>query len=491
MSATLNVFNLGSLGVNTDRNPLQMEDGSLLKSQNASPGDEAGEGSLRKRPGLLKVNSVAAAGSITGAIGVPIGVGTAGNDGGFTPSPAVEPDTRLYLMGRRTGTTTSGWNTSTDGWTTSPTTGGPDGYAATAIPRVHDGFYTDMQESGDATHSKSAAFRTGRPSVLFENRLYYAGQDYTLGTTQPTIHMYDGDQDFVLARVPNRAGTIREAVLNMIVGGDNKIYFSTHDTGVLASNTLKSTIFQMDPDTGVIQQVGSFFPVSPETVRVPYDIAWYLGQLWTRTHGGGLSAINQLVYRIRPGIDTDWVLDATEASTPGNCNAILAFQGRLFMACPADASEAALIRVRSTQAAYSISLLAGLADASPSLVTFGYANHFGSMAVFGGNLYASYFNQRGTVGDNTGDRYVRVYKYDGTSWTVVYNPAANDASAMPYSQAVVIGGKLFFVSAPFRTNSNLQNALLYTSNGSSWTTVTTSILDDTATGILGAINQSA
>lgn len=483
MGGKLNVYGLGSQGVNVDKNPLQLEDGELTKAQNAIHDPTGSMGSVRKRKGRIKVNSGAAAGAIKGAIGVPILVGSAGDDGGLTPAPAVDPDTRTYLVGRRITSTTSGWNTSTDLFTTSVTTGGPDGYEATADPRVPDYMWTGMAESGTTLY-KERAFRSGHPGVMFRNRFYYAGNDYTFQTTAPTIRMWDGERDFLLGRVPSNAGTVVEAVINMIVGGDNYIYFTTHDTGLISNNTLKARIFQLDPESGAIKLLGSSF----ESTRVPYDLAWGQGRLWTRTHGGGISSTSHLVYYFRPGLDTAWTSETPEASAEGS-NCLHYYGGRLFMAIPGNAvTVAAKIIVRSAIGAYTTSLTVAVGDASPSLTTLGYANHIGAMATFGGNLYASYYNQRGAENDNSMNKFVRIYKYDGTSWTVVYNPAANDTTAVPFSNAVVIGGRIFFISAPQRTNANDVNQILYSANGSSWTSVTTSVLSDTmSTSVLGAI----
>ena len=485
MPAKLSVYNIGTLGVNVDKNPIQLEDGELTSAQNAISNDDGSTGSLQKRPGLTKVNATAAAGSIKGAMGVPISLGTAGNDGGLTPSPAVDPTTRLFLMGRRTGATTAGWNTSTDTWATSVTTGGPDTDDASGTPRVPDYLWADMADSGD-TAGRFKAWRSGRPGVMYQNRFYYAGNDYTAGTTNPTIRMFDGTTDYLMGRLPSLAGTACDSVVDMIVGGNEKIYLTTHDTGVYASNTLKARVFELDPQSGALVQVGQAFPIASETVRVPYALTWHAGRLWTRTHGAGITSTGHLCYYIRPNIDSTWTSETIEASAT-NVNAMASYNGQLYMARPADATNAATIIVRSTQAVYTTSLTVALTDASPSLVSFGFGNHIGAMAVFGGNLYASYYNRRGTQNDTASDRYIRVYKYDGSSWTVVYNPAANDATAVPFANAVVIGGKLYFVSAPALDSSTAVNQLLYTSNGTAWTSVTTTILNDDSTSILGAI----
>jgi hypothetical protein len=489
MSALLNVFNIGSAGVNVDKNPLQLEDGELPKAQNAIISTDAGtDGSLQKRPGFVKVNASAAAGSIVGALGVPIGIGTAGNDGGLTPAPAVDPTTRLFLVTRRITATTAGWNTSTDLFTTSVTTGGPDGYDTSGTPRVPDYLWPGVLYDGSDSLEKARALWSGRPGVMFQNRFYYAGNDYTYTTTNPTIRMYDGSVDYFLGRVPSRTGTITQAVIDMIVGGDDLIYFTTFDSGTAAGNTMKTRVFSLDPQTGAIVQVGSQFPISPETTRVPFTLVWHVGRLWTRTFGAGISSNSHRVYYIRPGIDTDWTSEIATEAAPAYCPTMYSFQGQLFMGTVADAGTAALMRVRSTQAVYSTSHTVALTQSgAPTMSSFGFANGFGCMAQFGSNLYAAYWNQEGIETNNTGNKYARIYKFDGTTWSVVHAPAANDDSCIPYTQAFVTGGKLFFLSAPARTNVNLLNRILYTSDGSAFTAVTSTLLNDASGGVMGAI----
>lgn len=70
--AELIVFNLGAKGVNTDKNPLAMDNAELRKAQNVIMDPLGVEGGIVNRPGLVKFNSVAAAGAILGGIGVPL-----------------------------------------------------------------------------------------------------------------------------------------------------------------------------------------------------------------------------------------------------------------------------------------------------------------------------------------------------------------------------------------------------------------------------------
>ena len=62
---------LGLKGVNVDLSPLHLDDLHLRKAQNAISDPLGVEVGITKRPGLIKFNSSAAAGSILGGIGVP------------------------------------------------------------------------------------------------------------------------------------------------------------------------------------------------------------------------------------------------------------------------------------------------------------------------------------------------------------------------------------------------------------------------------------
>jgi hypothetical protein len=73
----LNIFGLGSVGVDVDRSALQMDDNALRLAQNAVP-SQGSRGGIRKRPPLVKFDNDVAAGSIGGFIGAPLGPGPSG-----------------------------------------------------------------------------------------------------------------------------------------------------------------------------------------------------------------------------------------------------------------------------------------------------------------------------------------------------------------------------------------------------------------------------
>ena len=70
--AKLNAYNLGTLGIDIVNSPLQVADGALFNCQNAQPSANDAEISLKKRDGMAKVNSVAAAGTLKAILNVPI-----------------------------------------------------------------------------------------------------------------------------------------------------------------------------------------------------------------------------------------------------------------------------------------------------------------------------------------------------------------------------------------------------------------------------------
>lgn len=81
----IRVADLGANGVNTDKNPLELQDGEFTQAQNASTENENGVSTLKKRPGLIKF-SEEASGVVLGGIGIPLSDRLTG--------------TRLFYIGR-------------------------------------------------------------------------------------------------------------------------------------------------------------------------------------------------------------------------------------------------------------------------------------------------------------------------------------------------------------------------------------------------------
>ena len=82
MSGKINVYGLGQYGINRVKSPVHVKDGELLSAQNAQVKPVQGQLALSKRDGMAKINSSAAAGTLSAIVNLP-----------FTDPDAIE---RLY-----------------------------------------------------------------------------------------------------------------------------------------------------------------------------------------------------------------------------------------------------------------------------------------------------------------------------------------------------------------------------------------------------------
>ena len=69
----ITIESLGLRGVNVDKNPFELDDAELSQGQNAISDPSTGRASLRKREGLIGINTrAAAAGVLLGGIDLPV-----------------------------------------------------------------------------------------------------------------------------------------------------------------------------------------------------------------------------------------------------------------------------------------------------------------------------------------------------------------------------------------------------------------------------------
>ena len=159
----LNVYTLGQMGVNRVASPVQVKDGELLQSQNATTKVHKNQLALSKRDGMAKINSTAAAGSLLAIGNIPIAdPGVIPNFSAWTTQSGVSgqyyagivwaPELSLFCAA---GQQTSGSNrrimTSPDGinWTSQTIPAG-NGFGALAyspdltrfVVIANDGIYT-------------------------------------------------------------------------------------------------------------------------------------------------------------------------------------------------------------------------------------------------------------------------------------------------------------------------------------------------------------
>jgi len=68
----IDIRTLGLKGVNVDKDPIELNDDELRKSQNAFHDPIGVNAGLRKRPGLIPFNTTGLGGIVLGGIGVPL-----------------------------------------------------------------------------------------------------------------------------------------------------------------------------------------------------------------------------------------------------------------------------------------------------------------------------------------------------------------------------------------------------------------------------------
>lgn len=68
----LKAYNIGSLGIDIVNSPIHVADTSLLSCQNGQTSTDDAELAIKKRDGMAKVNSVAAAGTLKAIINIQV-----------------------------------------------------------------------------------------------------------------------------------------------------------------------------------------------------------------------------------------------------------------------------------------------------------------------------------------------------------------------------------------------------------------------------------
>jgi hypothetical protein len=303
------------------------------------------------------------------------------------------------------------------------------------------------------------------PGCTVNNFFIYAGNDYFPGTQQPTIRIFDGLSDRLMLTIPDVAGVKTIAIMTMLAVG-SQIYLTTLDSGT-TSSTWAGRVFLFDPVSLSLTQLGAQFTGG----NMPYCLAWHQNRLFLGANKQDGSATN--VYWFRPGIDTAWTTDYTlTTSGVGGALSMVSFNGLLYVGCNVtNIMNVARVVVRDTLGAYTTSLNA------TGLGTIRSSSGFCAMAIFKGDLYASYFNP-----DTTNVSVI--YKLSATtgSWSLVYTAAG--VTLRPFVGLIVVQNVLYAIGG----GSGLAACLLSTTDGSTWTDKTgflTSNVGVTAEPIIG------
>ena len=348
----INVYNMGEEGVNVDVDDVHLRDGELRTAQNMQIDPAGGIGGVRRRDGMATFSS-GISGSLTGMIGLPL--------------PDRSQLTRRFYAAMDQDDA-GRWRTSTNGTTWSDT-----GANGMEIPRRLE---SSSDWAGLAAGSLTLILGAS-PFVQLNNKLYYAGSDYTQGTTLPTIHVWDGTTDYQISEIPispSNPTDIPEVVTAMAVYNENNIIVASWDGGAF------SRIFLMDTTTGAMSQL------APETVitTIPFCFTVYQGAIYMGLINGSGGSTSTIRYT-RPG-DATWTTDFTTTSATGYVVALQVFKGKLYAGLAADSLSNALIKQRDSEGTWTTVRTSASTDPINFYGPFILTSDGGTMLVFEGTV---------------------------------------------------------------------------------------------------------
>lgn len=424
----LDIYGIGTGGVNLTKNPLQLADNELTQAQNAEwDSDESvsGAGAISKRGGFAALTS-ALAGSVSG----------------IHPFPHLTTYTRTLYVSRGTEDSNT-FMTSSDGTT----------FTDTSTPRrvADNDKYLDENSERD-----------NRRMVSFRNLLFFAGNDYAQDTDNPEISVFDGTTGALVTRInigPSGNGSPPYAITDMLVA-NGKVYIAVHDPGGSGAN-LAGRVLAYDPVTGkLIQVLNAFGPGSADVSGgYPSSMVWYQNQLWVGLNGSATTDGIGKVVRGYPDVGTTWT---TETSTlRSHISTMCVFNGDLYVGTQSSVSAGATIakRTASSGAWSTVATSSGGAGGS---------GHYAHMIVYSSAVYCVEYFSGGT------DILHILRSTDGTTWSTDRDVDANDSPTDPPqlpAGSVQYGDDLFFV---FRATTIAgTNGFIMRRRGGSWSKVAT------------------
>jgi hypothetical protein len=269
----INVYNLGTLGVDLVRSPLHIPDGAWRQAQNAEFPDDEGEGGLKKRGSLTRLNTTALAGSIQSFTNVPLDTEAFGG-AGIIPY--------RHLICASTAGVPNQWRASSDGTT----------YAAVAAITNFPDF---------------PVVNNGRMTATVNRKMYFTTTNGL--TTNLRLYSWDGTT-FVMLKDFGAISTVFNTDLFVANG---VVYIATYDSGGLAR------IYAYRPSTGALSQVGNALSIAATA-----SLAFAYGRLFA-----GFNTTPGVVYSIDPDTELTWTLDETFAAGL-TCYQLITFNGVLY-----------------------------------------------------------------------------------------------------------------------------------------------------------------
>lgn len=374
-------YKFGQGGVNVDASPLHGQDDQLLKAQNLIRDRLGVDGGVKNRPGLVKFNSGAGSGSMAGGIS----------------TPAFQLiDTRTLYIAQQTGASAENWYTSSNL------------FGANAVT-------TALAAWQDPTAYCSTIGNVARMGAFLNGQVYYAGADYTSGTTSPSIRVFNGTDDRELGRILP-ATTFGIIAIHVSKG---KLFVLTLDSGTSDADW-SGRCFQLDPNTGHLAQIGTAFVSG----YIPISLCVYNDNVYVGL-ARATTTNEARIYRINPIDETAWTLDLQCAADDYQVTDMASFGGLLY-ATTANGGAG------TTGKLLQRSLLGAWVTHDP---TINNAGSFESCAALGEYLY--YTSRNYSAGTST----AVLRRTDGTTLSTV----ANTTATTGFGRLTVLGTKLFSV----------------------------------------------
>lgn len=309
-------YTLAEAGVSLTQSPVHTPEGGVLSAQNVEKIRVQGLGGLGSRGGLAAISSMTALGAAVVAL---------------ANLPFTIAQNAIMMIALNTAELVNSWKTTVDGVTFLNLT-------PSVLQRSTNAFVFGGSFSG--SFMVPGNIFIGQRAANFKNKFYFSGADYTTGTSQPVVVMYDGRGTFEILRIPNNptgGGGPAWGITDMWVD-NGVIYIAVFDPGGAAPST-KGRVIAFDPSAGSIFVVGNYFGNGAgENVNgMPYAMCSWLGRLFVGTMGLS-GAPDAAIYSILPGVESTWTLEHQFASDQGWAMSLCTFNGNLYVAVSADVS---------------------------------------------------------------------------------------------------------------------------------------------------------
>jgi hypothetical protein len=290
-------------------------------------------------------------------------------------------------------------------------------------------------------------------AVASNNRVIYAGGDYTIGTDLPDLRIWNGTSDYQLAKLPTTGASVIPKCVTTLINGDGSVYLGTWDSGTSSANVV-GRILKLDPNSGQLTNVGD---VNSLTGYIPWALKFHNGELWAGLHRSNTSAGR--IYRIKPNEQTTWTLDRDlTTDSVGPCTVIESYNGKMYFGSAAASGTFAKFGSRDSAGTYAL-VYTGTGGTAQDY------NGFYAATVFADNLYFSYWNPDGT-------EVSRIMKYDGTTVTTAFT--VTSLADLPIIGLYVDNGVLYAIGA-IVSGTTYTGLLLSTTDGTTWTNRTSNI----------------